>query len=100
MSDILNRLLREEMSYNISPDDAELSWNKINPAQRYVADRIMDAINTNAEEDYGALGALFFLNGAGGIGKTMFQNMVIKKLRSEQKVALAVAFSGIAVTLL
>lgn len=31
MSDIPNRLLREETSYNITPDEAELAWNKLNP---------------------------------------------------------------------
>ena len=100
MSDIPNRLLREEMSYIITPDNAELAWSKLNPDQRNAADRIMSAINANVDDEYGAPGALFFLNGAGGTGKTMVQNTVMQKLRSEQKVALAVASSGIAATLL
>ena len=100
MSDIPNRLLREEMSYNITPDEAELAWNKLNPDQRSAADRIMAAINSNMDDEYGTPVALFFLNGAGGTGKTMVQNTVMRKLRLEQKVALAVASSGIAATLL
>jgi ATP-dependent DNA helicase PIF1 len=100
MSDIPNRLLREEMSYNITPDEAELAWNKLNPDQRIAADQIMAAIALNDDNEYGAPGSLFFLNGAGGTGKTMVQNTVMQKLRSEQKVALAVALSGIAATLL
>ena len=60
----------------------------------------MAVINSNMDDEYGAPGALFFLNGAGGTGKTMVQNTVMQKLRLEQKVALAVASSGIAATLL
>ena len=100
MSDIPNRLLREEMSYNIRPEDIELLWSKLNPDQSRAVDRIIDAINMNADDEYGAPGALFFFNGAGGTGKTFVENIVIKKVRLERKVALAVASSGIAATLL
>ena len=99
-SAIPNRLLREEMTYNINPDNVELLWNKLNHGQRYAADRIMDAVVANTDDEYGAPGAQFFLNGPGGTGKTFVQNTVMARIRSEQKVALAVASSGIASTLL
>ena len=52
VSDIPNRLLREEMSYNISPEDVEFLWSKLNPANQSCAvDRIIDAINTNADDE-------------------------------------------------
>ena len=99
-SDIGNRLLREEISYNISPDDIELIQGRLNSDQRVAADRIITAMAANNNDEYGAPGALFFLNGAGGTGKTFVQNTVMQRLRSKYKVALAVALSGIAATLL
>jgi hypothetical protein len=99
-SDILNRLLREEMSYTITPDEAQLAWNKLNPDQLNAAERIMATVNSNNDNEFGTPGALFFLNWAGGTGKTMVQNTIMQKLRSEKNVALAVASSGIVSTLL
>ncbi len=43
---------------------------------------------------------LFSLNACGGSGKTFILNLLLKKARSMGKVALAVAYSGIAATLL
>ncbi|CAL1406483.1 unnamed protein product [Linum trigynum] len=45
-------------------------------------------------------GKFFFLYGHGGTGKTYLYNTVIAKLRSQQKIVLVVASSGIAATLL
>ncbi|CAI0396898.1 unnamed protein product [Linum tenue] len=49
--------------------------------------------------DEGA-GKFFFLYGHGGTGKTYLYNTIIAKLRSQQKIVLVVASSGIAATLL
>ncbi|CAI0429359.1 unnamed protein product [Linum tenue] len=46
------------------------------------------------------LGRFFFLYGHGGTGKTYLYNTIIAKLRSQHKIALVVASSGIAATLL
>ncbi|KAL8594540.1 hypothetical protein ACOMHN_028894 [Nucella lapillus] len=43
---------------------------------------------------------LFFLDAPGGTGKTFLINLVLAKMRSEGKIAVAVATSGIAATLL
>ncbi|CAI0446648.1 unnamed protein product [Linum tenue] len=46
------------------------------------------------------LGKSFFLYGHGGTGKTFLYNAIIAKLRSQSKIAIVVASSGIAATLL
>ncbi|CAI0552758.1 unnamed protein product [Linum tenue] len=45
-------------------------------------------------------GKFFFLYGHGGTGKTYLYNTIVAKLRSQQKIVLVVASSGIAATLL
>jgi type II secretory pathway predicted ATPase ExeA len=45
-------------------------------------------------------GGLFFLDGPGGTGKTFVQNTCLAELRSRNLIALAVATTGIAATLL
>ncbi|KAL0902327.1 hypothetical protein ABMA27_000223 [Loxostege sticticalis] len=45
-------------------------------------------------------GGLFFLEAPGGIGKTFLLNLLLAQLRKDKEVALAVASSGIAATLL
>lgn len=42
----------------------------------------------------------FFLDAPGGTGKTFLISLILAKIRSQQKIALAVASSGIAATLL
>ena len=92
-----NRMLREELAYQIPLQEVDEALTRLNHDQRFAADTILDAVD-NPDEFGGE--QLFFLNGAGGTGKTMVQNTVMKKLRSQQKIALAVASSGIAATLL
>ena len=45
-------------------------------------------------------GGFFYLDAPGGTGKTYLISFLLAKLRSQQKIALAVASSGIAATLL
>ena len=45
-------------------------------------------------------GGMLFLDAPGGTGKTFLINLILAKLRSEGKIALATASSGIAATLL
>ena len=45
-------------------------------------------------------GGMLFLDAPGGIGKTFLINLILAKLQSEGKIALATASSGIAATLL
>ena len=90
-NDGTNRLVREELGYQTA--DHEAQWNTLNAAQKIAAQAIYDAVNTQS-------GQLFFLDGYGGTGKTMLQNTVLKKVRNDDKIALAVASSGIASILL
>lgn len=53
----------------------------------------MQAVNGNE-------GNIFFLDAPGGTGKTYLINLLLSKVRSNRDIALAVACSGIAATLL
>ena len=90
-----NPLMREEQSYIIDRDKMEEAWSTFNPGQRHAATTILNAVDNPSPGRN-----LFFLNGAGGTGKTHVQNAVLQKLRSRGDIALAVASSGIAATLL
>ena len=49
---------------------------------------------------HGKKGGLFFLDAPGGTGKTFVLNLLLAKIRQQKRIALAVASSGIAATLL
>lgn len=86
-----NRLLREELSYQT--DSWEQMWTSLNVDQTLAANAIWNAVSLSN-------GQLFFLDGYGGTGKTMLQNTVLRRVRHDSKVAIAVASSGIASILL
>lgn len=65
----------------------------LNSDQKTVYDAVMTSIN-NYE------GKTFFLDAPGGTGKTFLINLLLAKIRTDRKIALAVASSGIAATLL
>ncbi|CAN1153376.1 ATP-dependent DNA helicase PIF1 [Linum perenne] len=67
--------------------------NTLNHWQQLAHDAIMASIASDS-------GKLFFLYGHGGSGKTYLYNCVVAKVRSEGQIALVVASSGIAATLL
>ncbi|KAE9540849.1 hypothetical protein AGLY_004094 [Aphis glycines] len=66
---------------------------RLNSDQKTVYDAVMTSIN-NYE------GKTFFLDAPGGTGKTFLINLLLAKIRTDRKIALAVASSGIAATLL
>lgn len=66
---------------------------KLVPDQRHAYETIVDSVNNN-------MGRLFFLDAPGGTGKTFFANLILAKIRQSGKIAIAVASSGIAATLL
>ena len=68
-------------------------WTSLNHDQIMAADAIWDAITHST-------GQLFFLDGYGGTGKTMLQNIVLRRVQNDSKVAIAVASSRIASILL
>ncbi|XP_038716065.1 uncharacterized protein LOC120009516 [Tripterygium wilfordii] len=95
VDDYNNTLLREEMSYNtIELQDQNHSLaQQLNDEQKIVYEAILTSV-------YQHSGGLFFVYGHGGTGKTFLYNAIISRLRSEGKIVLAVASSGIASLLL
>ncbi|XP_040362560.1 uncharacterized protein LOC112168203 isoform X2 [Rosa chinensis] len=93
--DLNNRLLREELDY----DCLELKRQymnyivKLNAGQKIIYNEVMKAIEEKTCNT-------FFVHGYGGTGKTFLWHTIISKLRSEGKIVLAVASSGIASLLL
>jgi hypothetical protein len=61
----------------------------LQPSQKKFVDQVLQAHGT-----------AFFLDAVGGAGKTFCENLILSKLRSDGKIAVAVATSGIAATLL
>uniref|UniRef100_A0A2N9FJU1 ATP-dependent DNA helicase n=1 Tax=Fagus sylvatica TaxID=28930 RepID=A0A2N9FJU1_FAGSY len=90
-----NRLIQEEMSYNISSlkREHEILFSGLNNEQRPIYNSIMEAVTLER-------GGMFFVYGHGGTGKTYLYRTILSAIRSEGKIALAVASSGIAALLL
>jgi hypothetical protein len=91
----LNPLITEQRDYDLQ-DQAGLAVQHIstlNPDQRSAFDKISSAVVNRT-------GEIFFLHGAGGTGKTYVYNTLCYDLRSDGKIVLCVASSGIAALLL
>lgn len=65
---------------------------KLNAEQKNLYDKILNSLNTPKRK-------MFFIDAPGGTGKTFLINLILCKIRSSGKIALAVASSGIAATL-
>src|SRR6267142_1911064 len=90
-----NHLIAEQQQYD-SAQQAQLAADfiaKLNPDQQAGFDKITSAVTTKS-------GEIFFLHGAGGTGKTFLYNTLCYHLRSQDKIVLCVASSGIAALLL
>ncbi|KHN75171.1 ATP-dependent DNA helicase pfh1, partial [Toxocara canis] len=76
----------------------ERMYEELNVGQRTAVDRVLHAV----QDSTAASGAhrCFFLQGAGGTGKTYLYNLIIRILRLRSSATIAVAFTGIAATLL
>jgi len=61
--------------------------------QKKIYNQIMLAVDARQ-------GGFFFLDAPGGTGKTFLISLILAKIRSQKKIALAFASSGIAATLL
>lgn len=86
-----NELLLEEMMYDREQLrlKAEAGVQCLNQMQRVIFEKIVESIDLN-------MGGFYFVYGPGGTGKTFLWSTIISKLRSEGKIVLAVASSGIA----
>lgn len=95
MRGLRNRLINEELNYDktaLAAESVELP-GQLNTDQRKAFDAITESVNNK-------LGKLTFVNGYGGTGKTFLWRAITTSLRSEGKIVLAVASSGIAALLL
>ena len=86
-----NRILQEELDYDrdsLAVEHIEL-FNGLNSDQRNIYDAVIDSFLSNK-------GDFLFVYGHGGTGKTYIWKTIICRLRSEGKIVIAVASSGIA----
>jgi hypothetical protein len=93
----VENLLSEELQYDHEKLNTFLQENlpKLNNEQKTVFDTIINRVNSNEDGNN-----VYFLDGPGGTGKTFTYKLILSKIRSENRVALAVASSGIAAQLL
>ena len=94
-NDRFARVYHREINYNQGEQRAYVEHNLLllTSDQREVYDSFCSMITGND-------GGTLFLDAPGGTGKTFLINFILAKLRSEGKIALATASSGIAATLL
>ncbi|XP_044593840.1 uncharacterized protein LOC123271521 [Cotesia glomerata] len=94
-TDLMNTEMNREMQYNTVETAAIVTRNVplMNEEQRTIYDRIMLAVSAGQ-------GGFFFLDAPGGTGKTFLISLILAKIRSNNGIALAVASSGVAATLL
>ena len=92
---VSNRIYHSEISYDTVHLNKEVAANlpKLNDDQKKVYEDIMNSVTTES-------GKLFFLDAPGGTGKTFLINLLLATIRSRRNVAIAVASSGIAATLI
>ncbi|GKA99464.1 DNA helicase, partial [Tanacetum coccineum] len=95
LKDLKNKLLMEEKNYKreILMQHVDESVPKLNHNHKKIYSLIINASATNQQE-------LLFIYGHGGTGKTILLKTIISSLRSQGKIVLAVASSGITSLLL
>ncbi|XP_062714405.1 uncharacterized protein LOC115261339 [Aedes albopictus] len=84
-----------EMNYNKETLDEYVAAKEplLNEDQKISLGMIMDRVSTQQ-------GGIIFLDASGGTGKTFLTNLVLAKVRAQGDIALAIASSGIAATLM
>ncbi|XP_074106851.1 uncharacterized protein LOC141532418 [Cotesia typhae] len=92
---IANHQFLKELSYdeNYLCNIVAENVPKLNQEQKEVYEEILNAIDSNS-------GQLYILDAPGGTGKTFLINLLLARIRSFKNIALAVASSGIASTLI
>jgi len=94
-NDLFDRDLQRETHFDSDELGTFVQTNlrQLVPEQRIAYDRIMRAITEQS-------GGLFFIDAPGGTGKTFLLSLILATIRSQNNIALAIASSGIAATLL
>nr|GEW42618.1 DNA helicase [Tanacetum cinerariifolium] len=85
-----NRLLMEETNYNseVLLKEKNLLIATLDEHQKLIFDEIITAVQANVQK-------LIFIYGHGGIGKTFLWKAITTALRSEEKIVLTIASSGL-----
>lgn len=93
--DVINQEMHREQQYdrNQLRTFVQLKVPQLNSQQKYAYDKIMEGVNNEG-------GGFYFIDAPGGTGKTFLLSLILATIRSDNKIALAVASSGIAATLL
>nr|XP_036224310.1 uncharacterized protein LOC106621587 [Bactrocera oleae] len=95
MHDAFNQELHREKLYDLNSLKELIQTNLplLNEQQKYVFETLMKVTNDET-------GGIYFLDAPGGTGKTFLISLILATIRSQNKIALALASSGIAATLL
>jgi len=95
MHDAFNQELRRETQYDSAAlrETVQRNVPLLNQQQKYVYDTLMKVVNDGTA-------GFFFLDAPGGTGKTFLITLLLATIRSQNGIALALASSGIAATLL
>ncbi|KAL8602500.1 hypothetical protein ACOMHN_066784 [Nucella lapillus] len=95
VTDMLQQEILRETNYNTGElvQYVEDNQSKLVPDQKVAFDTIMTSISNES-------GQFFFLDAPGWTGKTFLINLILAEVRKRQHIALAIASSGIAATLL
>lgn len=95
ITDLFNREIQREKNYDTNVLNTFLQQNitNLNQQQKHVYDTILHAVDAEA-------GGVYFLDAPGGTGKTYLISLILATIRQNSNIALAMASSGIAATLL
>lgn len=95
MHDAFNQELKREKQYDCDALKESVRTNVplLNRQQKHAYDTLMKVVNDGT-------GGMFFLDAPGGTGKTFLIALILATIRSQNGIALALASSGIAATLL
>ncbi|GKB16804.1 DNA helicase PIF1/RRM3 [Tanacetum coccineum] len=91
LTSVDNRLIREARAFDMNKSKIQHQelYPQLNPEQRLIYEEVVDSVHNKK-------GQFHFVYGPGGTGKTFLYKTIISRLRSELKIVLAVASSGIA----
>ncbi|GJU63952.1 helicase-like protein [Tanacetum coccineum] len=95
LTSVDNRLIREARAFDMNKSRIQHQqlYPQLNPEQRLIYEEVVDSVHNKK-------GQFHFVYGPGGTGKTFLYKTIISRLRSELKIVLVVASSGIASLLL
>jgi hypothetical protein len=95
MHDAFNHELEREQQYDTEAlaEAVRTTVPKLNEQQRIAYDSLIEAVNNGT-------GGIYFLDAPEGTGKTFLISLLLARIRSQNEIALALASTGIAATLL